>query len=117
MTSSRAPSSGTGSTRGCGARPDDGTRYFVYGGDFGENTPSDRNFLLNGLVTADRRPQPHLLEVKKVYQPVAIRAIDLAAGEIEIENRYAFTSLASLDGSMGDRGRRPDRGHGTDPCP
>ena len=78
---------------------DDGTRYFVYGGDFGENTPSDRNFLLNGLVTADRRPQPHLLEVKKVYQPVAIRASDLAAGEIEVENRYAFTSLASLDGS------------------
>jgi beta-galactosidase len=79
---------------------EDGTRYMVYGGDFGPpGTPSDRNFLLNGLVTADRRPQPHLLEVKKVYQPVAIRAVDLAAGEIEVENRYAFTSLASLDGS------------------
>ncbi len=79
---------------------DDGTRYIVYGGDFGPpGTASDRNFLLNGLVTADRKPQPHLLEVKKVYQPVAIRAVDLAVGEIEVENRYAFTSLSSLTGS------------------
>jgi len=78
---------------------EDGTRYFVYGGDFGTDTPSDRNFLLNGLVTADRRPQPHLHEVKKVYQPVAIRAANLAAGGIEVENRYGFKSLTSLAGS------------------
>ena len=79
---------------------EDGTRYIVYGGDFGPpGTASDRNFLLNGLVTADRRPQPHLQEVKKVYQPVAIRAVDLARGEIEVENRYAFTPLSSLAGS------------------
>jgi beta-galactosidase len=78
---------------------EDGTRYFVYGGDFGTDTPSDRNFLLNGLVTADRRPQPHLHEVKKVYQPVAIREANLAAGGIEIENRYGFRSLESLAGS------------------
>jgi beta-galactosidase len=78
---------------------EDGTRYIVYGGDFGPpDTPSDRNFLLNGLVTADRKPQPHLAEVKKVYQPVAIRAVDLARGIIEVENRHAFTSLASLSG-------------------
>jgi beta-galactosidase len=78
---------------------EDGTRYFVYGGDFGTDTPSDRNFLLNGLVTADRRPQPHLLEVKKVYQPVAIRETNLAAAGIEVENRYGFKSLESLEGS------------------
>ncbi len=79
---------------------DDGTRYFVYGGDFGSrDTPSDRNFLLNGLVAADRTPQPHIREVKKVYQPVVIRAVSLAAGQIEIENRYAFTSLSSLAGA------------------
>ena len=45
----------------------DGKEYFAYGGDFGpEGTPSDHNFLNNGLLQADKKPNPHLYEAKKV---------------------------------------------------
>ena len=45
--------------------------YFVYGGDFGtEETPSDHNFLNNGLIAADKSLNPHMLEAKVVYQNI-----------------------------------------------
>ena len=50
-----------------------GTEYFAYGGDFGpDSIPSDHNFLNNGLIKADKSFNPHMYEVKKVYQPVRI---------------------------------------------
>ena len=71
--------------------------FFAYGGDFGPpGTPSDGNFCMNGLVAADRVPHPSLYQVKKVYQPVHIRAIDAARGQIEIENGYDFLDLDHL---------------------
>ncbi len=77
-----------------------GRPFWAYGGDFGPaGFPTDGNFLVNGLVSADRKPHPHAFEVKKVYQPVRARAVDLAAGRIEVENRRAFTDLSDLDGS------------------
>ena len=34
-----------------------------YGGDYGpENTPSDENFCINGLLQPDRSPNPHVFE-------------------------------------------------------
>lgn len=58
--------------------------FFAYGGTFGPaGTASDGNFCGNGLVSADRTPHPGLAEVKKVYQPIQMRAGDLARGEIE----------------------------------
>jgi beta-galactosidase len=45
----------------------------AYGGDFGPpDTPTDQNFLINGLVMADRRPSPQVWEMKKQYEPVLI---------------------------------------------
>ena len=77
-----------------------GRRYWAYGGDFGPaGMRNDGNFLVNGLVSADRQLHPHAWEVKKVYQPVRVTAVDLAAGRIAVENRYAFTDLAGLAGS------------------
>jgi len=71
--------------------------FFAYGGDFGPpGTPSDGNFCMNGLVAADRVPHPSLHQVKKVYQPVHIRAIDAARGRIEVENGYDFLDLDHL---------------------
>lgn len=67
-------------------------KFFAYGGDFGDQ-PNDGNFCLNGLVQPDRRPNPHLHEVRKVYQNIKVRAIDLAAGRVEVQNKYFFTSL------------------------
>jgi beta-galactosidase len=75
----------------------DGRRYYVYGGDY---LPPGVEFdpdCLDGLVMGDRTPQPELWEVKKVYQPVKVRATDAARGMFEIENRYAFLDLAHLE--------------------
>ena len=71
--------------------------YWAYGGDFGPpGTPSDDNFCCNGLVAADRTPHPGLSELKKVYQYVHARPVDLDAGQIEIRNWYDFTNLQDL---------------------
>jgi beta-galactosidase len=74
-----------------------GEPYWAYGGDYGPpGVPSDGNFLINGLVQPDLRPNPHLLEVRKVYQPVDTRILDLAAGRIRVVNRYDFLDLSDL---------------------
>ncbi|WP_372753218.1 glycoside hydrolase family 2 TIM barrel-domain containing protein [Labilibaculum sp.] len=68
--------------------------YWAYGGDFGpKDVPSDGNFCLNGLVDPDRGVKPHLLEVKKVYQYIGFKAIDLQKGSLSIQNKYAFINL------------------------
>jgi beta-galactosidase len=71
--------------------------FQAFGGDFGPpGTPSDQNFCCNGLVSADRTPHPGLSEVKKVYQNIQIRAVDLTRGKIEIKNGYFFTNLKDI---------------------
>ncbi|WP_100844888.1 glycoside hydrolase family 2 TIM barrel-domain containing protein [Flavobacterium sp. 5] len=65
---------------------------FYYGGDFGD-TPTDLDFCDNGLTTPDRRETAKLIELKKVYQYIKIRALDSKNGKIEIENKYDFTNL------------------------
>jgi beta-galactosidase len=75
----------------------DGRHIFAYGGDYGPpGTPSDGNFCINGIVMPDRRPNPSLWEVKKLYQEVAVTAQDVAAGRVEVRNKRVFTSLADL---------------------
>lgn len=92
--------------------------FYAYGGDFGPpGTPSDDNFCCNGLVSADRTPHPGLDEVKKVYQYVHARAIDLATGRVEIKNWYDFTNLKDImagswqlkaDGRVLQEGKLPE---------
>ncbi len=75
-----------------------GVEYFAYGGDFGpDSLYTDGNFCCNGLVNADRQVKPHLLEVKKVYQYIKFKPVNLAAGEIAILNKYAFRNLSDFD--------------------
>lgn len=84
--------------QGLHAMTQDGEEYWAYGGDFGpEGTPSDRNFLINGLVFPDRKPHPSLFEVRKVYQYIKARVVDLASSRIWIVNRYDFTNLNAFD--------------------
>lgn len=71
--------------------------YWAYGGDFGVDQPSDGNFCANGVVSADRSIHPAMVEVKKVYQNVAFKAIDLKNGKIEVENRFFFTNLDNYE--------------------
>ena len=43
------------------AKDKSGKEYFTYGGDYGpEGTPSDHNFLNNGLIKADKSLNPHM---------------------------------------------------------
>jgi beta-galactosidase len=78
--------------------PQGASRFFAYGGDFGD-FPNDGNFCCNGLVQPDRRPNPHLYEVKKVYQNIKIVPVDLRGGRIKVTNKYSFTRLDRFDAS------------------
>ena len=68
--------------------------FWAYGGDFGDK-PSNRNFLFNGLIGADRQPNPHFYEVQYVYQPIGFMMDD--SGNIQKVNRDCFTELDEYD--------------------
>jgi beta-galactosidase len=70
--------------------------FWAYGGDFGDQ-PNDGNFCINGLVQPDRTPNPHLYEVKKVYQNINVHGEDLSVGRVTIENKYGFRPLDFVD--------------------
>ena len=77
---------------------ENGTRYWAYGGDFGD-TINDMNFCHNGMLFPDRTPHPAMREAAKLFQPVRVNAVDLAAGEITVTNRYHFSTLQHLRGT------------------
>jgi beta-galactosidase/beta-glucuronidase len=77
---------------------EDGEEWFAYGGDFGD-MPNDGDFCVDGLNFPDRMPYPGLIEYKKILEPVLTEAVDLKTGQLKITNRYAFISLAHLDGN------------------
>lgn len=70
-----------------------GEEYYAFGGDMGDTKINSGNFCLNGIVDPLRIPKPALWEVKKVFQPISIEALDLATGAIKITNRHDFTNL------------------------
>lgn len=69
-----------------------GKRYLAYGGDFGD-VPNSGQFVMNGIIFADMTPKPQYYEVKKVYQYIDIKAVNMEKGEIEIFNKNYFTTL------------------------
>ena len=77
-------------------RTAEGTEFFAYGGDFGDQ-PNDSDFCLNGLVGPDRKPNPHLWEVKKVYQYVEVKPNVKQPGECVVRNKYDFTNLNEFE--------------------
>lgn len=78
-------------------RTADGRDLWAYGGDYGDK-PNDGNGG-DGLVFADRRPQPELEEVKKVYQFIKVEPVDLGAGRVRVRNKHLFADLSFLEGS------------------
>ncbi len=79
--------------QGMDAVDENGRPYFAYGGDYGKDTPSDANFLCNGVVNPDRTPHPGMAEVKYVHQNIGFEAVDPATGRFRVTNRFYFTSL------------------------
>ncbi len=75
---------------------DDGTMFWAYGGDYGD-TPNDGNFCCNGIVQPDRKPNPSLHEVKKVYQRIHVTPVDAASGVVSVANEYDFLDLEFVD--------------------
>ncbi|MDF1698066.1 MAG: glycoside hydrolase family 2 TIM barrel-domain containing protein [Saprospiraceae bacterium] len=75
---------------------DKGERYYAYGGDYGENMPTDNSFLNNGIVFPDRSPQPALFEVKKAHEFINFKHKGInKQNELRVllENLYDFTNL------------------------
>lgn len=73
-----------------------GKEIYAYGGDYGpEGVPSSNNFLNNGLVGPDRKPNPHFYEVMHIHQNIKFYANDLETGIINIKNWYFFRDLSN----------------------
>ncbi|MCX2718028.1 glycoside hydrolase family 2 TIM barrel-domain containing protein [Lentiprolixibacter aurantiacus] len=71
-----------------------GKSYWAYGGHFEpEGIYNDGNFCLNGLVNPDWSMHPGAMEVKKVYQNVHFRKLDLTARQVFIHNDHFFKDL------------------------
>lgn len=71
-----------------------GRWYWTYGGDYGpKDVPSFGNFCCNGLVSADRIPHPHLLEVKKIYQNIKATLVDKKNLTVRVKNWFDFSDL------------------------
>lgn len=74
----------------------DPIEFFAYGGDFGDK-PNDANFCCNGLVQPDRKPNPHLLEVKKVYQRISTSHDAEKLETLQVTNAFDHQSLDHLE--------------------
>ncbi len=75
---------------------EDGRVVWAYGGDFGDK-PNDADFCLNGIVEPDLSPNPHLHEVKKVYEQIDVEPVDLSAGQVRVHNKYDFIDTGRFD--------------------
>lgn len=74
-----------------------GERFYSYGGDYGQNMPTDNSFLNNGIVFPDRTPQPALHEVKKAHEFINFKGQGVNRHNelrVLIENLYDFTDLS-----------------------
>lgn len=85
-----------------------GEEFFAYGGDLrASRYPNDENFCANGLVNADRKIKPSLLEVKKVYQNINFT---LSENKLMVNNEYSFlaTTNYTLKYQLKENGRVVD---------
>lgn len=72
-----------------------GKMIYAYGGDFNRFDASDNNFCDNGLISPDRKPNPHMYEVGYFYQNIWTTARDLSKGEINVYNENFFRDLSA----------------------
>ncbi|MCD8049808.1 MAG: DUF4981 domain-containing protein [Clostridia bacterium] len=74
----------------------EGKEYLAYGGDFGDE-PNDGTFAGNGLLFADGKVTPKLIETKKCYQNIWFKDADIINGRVRIHNQHLFTNLSDYD--------------------
>ena len=76
----------------------DGIDYWTWGGDYGEKgTPSAGNFCINGVVFPDRTVKPHTEEMRKVYQNVWFKNLNVTNGTVDIYNENFFIDLSQYN--------------------
>ncbi len=68
---------------------ENGTVQWTYGGDFGDK-PNFGSFCYNGILRADRTPNPALYEVKKQHQMIELTLED---NVLSLKNLFSFTDL------------------------
>lgn len=96
-------------------RPD-GVSFYAFGGDFNPYDVSDSTFVNNGLINPDRILNPHMTEVRRLYQSVWLESVDSDKNEMVISNENFFKDLSSyyvewsvvLDGKIMESGLLTD---------
>ena len=73
----------------------DGVPFYAYGGDWNIYDASDNNFMDNGLISPDRKPNPHMYEVGHIYQSIWTTPADLANGTVNVYNENFFRDLSA----------------------
>ena len=72
-----------------------GKKIVTYGGDYGDkNTPSDNNFLINGVIASDRSWHPHAYEVRKVQQEIGFQYQN---NQLILRNKHFFKDLLNYE--------------------
>ena len=91
-----------------------GKKILTYGGDYGDkNTPSDNNFLINGVIASDRSWHPHSYEVRKVQQEIGFQYKN---NVLTLRNKHFFKDLSNyeIQWKLLKEGREVQKGNITD---
>lgn len=92
-------------------KDENGNDNYLYGTDFQGQEPhklidipnttamtgSNVYFCANGIIGADRKPHPQIVEVKHCYQNIGITAVDASNGEFKLKNKFLFTNLSDFN--------------------
>lgn len=77
-----------------------GKQIWMYGGDEGRYPATDHNFNCNGVISPDRRFNPHAYEVQYIHQNIWVRNFNLERGTVELYNENFFTDLSNIQVSL-----------------
>ncbi len=77
-------------------KTENGRTFLAFGGDFGD-FPNDAEFCGDGLITADRRITPKLIQAKYSYRPAVFSCKKPGSGEYTVKNRALFTDINEYD--------------------
>jgi beta-galactosidase len=70
----------------------EGVKYWKYGGDFGDE-PSDRDFIVDGLILPDQGLKPGMTECRQVQSPLRLTNVSGKPWTFTVENRQDFTGM------------------------
>lgn len=94
-----------------------GVEIYKYAGDFNKyDSREDQNFCNNGLISPDRKLNPHAYEVGYFYQSLWVTPVDLTKGKVSVYNENFFRNTDNyvmdwkllVDGEVLETGRVND---------